>query len=167
MKERPVAPRFDQGPSRAFFFFGTLLDGDVLALVLGRGVADGDMQAAEIDGFRRVRVQGRAYPMLLPHPGGRVAGRLISGLDAVDVARLRVYEGPEYQIAPILVRTGAAMVKAEMFVCPPALAADRREWSLEQWQLRHKRKVLPGLRQLMAGFGPARARRRPPSAPGA
>lgn len=129
------------------FFYGTLMDADVRELVCGTAL---EVEPAMAQGFRRVFVAGRHYPMMLRHASGWVEGTLASGLDAGTVHRLQLYEGWEYSLHPIKVRTasGAALM-AHVFLCPPEIAPEMRDWRLEAWQRRHKRAFLPKARQLM------------------
>lgn len=130
------------------FFYGTLMDAEVREIVCGQPLDS--VEPALVQGFRRVFVAGRHYPMLLPHASGWVEGTLVTGLDAETVHRLQVYEGWEYDLHPVKVRTHAGQsVLAHIFLCPQGIAADRREWRLEDWQRRHKRAFLPKARQLM------------------
>ncbi|MDA8230701.1 MAG: gamma-glutamylcyclotransferase [Magnetospirillum sp.] len=132
------------------FFFGTLMDPEVREIVMGRALPADAIETGVAQGFRRVFVAGRHYPMLLPHASGWVEGTLVSGLDAETVHRLQVYEGWEYALHPIQVRTGSGQtVMAHVFLCPPHIEPDRREWRLDQWQLRHKRPFLRKARALM------------------
>lgn len=132
------------------FFFGTLMDPEVRAIVMGRDVHPEQVEAAVAQGFRRVFVAGRHYPMLLKHNSGWVDGTLVKGLDAERIHRLQVYEGWEYTLQPIQVRTASGgMVMAHVFLCPPHIAPDRRSWRLEEWQRRHKRSFLPKARMHM------------------
>jgi len=154
------------------FFFGTLMDPDVLALVLGHPLGGVRIEPASVRGVRRVHVAGRSYPMLCPHPGGRVEGHLVGGLTALDRARLAYYEGWEYDVGSVTVTDAAGRtVRAQMYVCPPQIEADDRVWRLDRWQSVHKGGYLPRLRLLMAGFDPgasgADGAKRPPMAPGA
>jgi len=154
------------------FFFGTLMDPDVLALVLGHSLASVRIEPASVRGLRRVHVAGRSYPMLLPHPGGRVEGHLVGGLTELDRARLAYYEGWEYDVGPVTVTDAAGRtVSALMYVCPPQIEAENRVWRLDHWQSVHKSGYLPRLRLLMARFDPAAqgtdGAKRPPLAPGA
>jgi len=154
------------------FFFGTLMDPDVLSLVLGHPLDRLNITPGWVRGRQRFHVAGRAYPMLVPHPGGRVEGHLVGGLDPLDRARLRYYEGWEYEVGPIEVTDPSGQaVMAEMYVCSPDIEADRRPWRLDLWQSVHKAGTLPRLRRLMAGFDPSAAaegsNRRPPLSPGA
>ncbi|MBX9634916.1 MAG: gamma-glutamylcyclotransferase [Magnetospirillum sp.] len=130
------------------FFYGTLMDAEVRELVCGRPLDA--VEPAIAQGFRRVFVAGRHYPMLLPHASGWVEGTLVTGLDALTVHRLQVYEGWEYSLHPIKVRTNSGhMVLAHVFMCPPSIAPLKRDWRLEEWQRRHKRTFLPKAQQLM------------------
>jgi hypothetical protein len=132
------------------FFFGTLMDAEVRDLVIGRTLPPAALQPAEVRGFRRVFVAGRAYPMLVPHPPGRVAGIVASGIDAEALRRLQVYEGEEYRLETLPVRTEAGeVIEAGMFMCPPDVTAERRDWRLDQWQRRYKRRFLAQIRALM------------------
>ncbi|WP_241004192.1 gamma-glutamylcyclotransferase family protein [Magnetospirillum aberrantis] len=130
------------------FFYGTLMDSDVRQLVCGKRLDAAEPAVAQ--GFRRVHVEGRHYPMMLPHASGWVEGTLVRGVDAESLHRLQVYEGWEYGLHAIKVRTASgASVMAQVFLCPPHVNAHNRDWRLEQWQLRHKRAFLPKARQLM------------------
>lgn len=135
------------------FFFGTLMDEDVLAAVLGRRAAAEAMEPARLAGWRRAVISGRTYPMLVPHPTGAVDGLLVHGLGERDRRRLDHYEGPEYRIGTLIVRTqGGADVAADSYLGRAGVAAGREEWRLEAWRMRHKRAALTRIRTLMAGW---------------
>lgn len=143
------------------FFYGTLMDSEVRSIVMGRDVNPENVEPAVAQGFRRVFVAGRHYPMLLKHSSGWVDGTLVSGLDAERIHRLQVYEGWEYTLQPIQVQTSAGRkLMAHVFLCPPHIEAGRRHWRLDQWQRRHKRAFLPKarlhmVRLLRLASGPA------------
>jgi len=153
------------------FFFGTLMDPEVLSLVLGHPLDDLTRTPARIRNQRRVHVAGRSYPMLVPHPGGEVTGHLVTGLTPADRARLAYYEGWEYQVGPVtVIPPSGQSVQAELYTCPPEIRPDRRPWRLDHWQRIHKAGYLPRLRQLMASFNPTAGHdggKRPPLSPGA
>lgn len=135
------------------FFFGTLMDADVLATVLGHTADALRMEPARLDGWRRSAIAGRTYPMLIPHPTGAVDGLLVHGLDERDRGRLDYYEGPEYRVGCLMVRTrDGNEVMAESYLCAPGVAGGREEWRLETWRMRHKRAALTRIRALMAGW---------------
>src|SRR5690606_32610492 len=102
-----------------FFFYGTLLDDDVRAAVLGRTAPACAPVPAVLAGFRRVPVSGRSFPALIADPRGRVDGALLAGLDAAAAARLSYFEGPEYDplLRPVV---DAAGVSRDAWVFVPA-----------------------------------------------
>jgi Gamma-glutamyl cyclotransferase, AIG2-like len=51
-----------------FFFYGTLLDRDVMALVLGRRLPPAAYAAAVLRGHARRRAKGASYPTLMRDP---------------------------------------------------------------------------------------------------
>ncbi|MDO8608171.1 MAG: gamma-glutamylcyclotransferase family protein [Phaeospirillum sp.] len=140
-------------PTRSMFFFGSLMDGEVLATVLGRVPAAKDRDVAYVRGWRRVFVAGRPYPMLIPLAGGRVEGLLVSGLGEREYDRLGFYEGWEYVTAPVQVRTlSGRTVETEMFTCPPGVLSENRDWKLDFWQRKHKAEALAAAVETMARF---------------
>ena len=58
-----------------FFFYGTLLDPDVTALVLGRRLPPAAFVPASLPGHARRRAKGVSYPILVRDPRGAGAGR--------------------------------------------------------------------------------------------
>ena len=71
-----------------FFFYGTLLDHDVTALVLGRRLPPAAFMPASLPGHARRRVKSATYPIVVRDPRGEVPGAIVGGLSARDVARL-------------------------------------------------------------------------------
>ena len=141
-------------PPDPMFFFGTLMDEDVLRAVLGHPLTALGLQPARLAGWRRVGIAGRSYPMLIPHATGWVDGVLVYGLDERDRRRLDFYEGPEYRMGIVTVRAAEyGDLPAGTYLCrPEVVAAGREEWRLETWRLRHKRTALARIRALMAGW---------------
>lgn len=132
------------------FFFGTLMDPEVREIVMGRSMPDDAVEPALAQGFRRVFVAGRHYPMLLPHASGWVDGLLVSGVDPESLHRLQVYEGWEYSLTPMRVRTQSGRtVMAHVFMCPPHIKPEKKDWRLDRWQMRHKRHFLPKTQAMM------------------
>lgn len=135
------------------FIFGTLMDEDVLSAVLGHVMPPRNREPAIARGWRRPVISGRTYPMLSPHPGGRVEGVLLRGLDERDRDRLDYYEGPEYRLGLVEVRLAdGAKCSALAYLCLDNVAAERTEWRLDTWRLRHKQASLRRIRSLMANW---------------
>lgn len=137
------------------FFYGTLMDGDVLSVVLARPVAAAELEPAVLPGFRRVFVDGRNYPVLQPHPHSHVAGLLAHGLDDADRLRLVLFEGREYHLCPCAVVDSAhgRHVPALVFLGDRSVRPTRHEWHLAVWRRRHKRGFLRRAADLMERYG--------------
>jgi hypothetical protein len=70
------------------FFYGTLLDPAVLEAKTGRSFARSRFIPAILDGYRRVRIPGTPYPMLVAVSGEAVEGVLMRDVDGTTRARL-------------------------------------------------------------------------------
>jgi hypothetical protein len=122
-----------------FFFYGTLLDLDVTALVLGRRLPPGAYVSASLPGHARWRAKGASYPVVIADPRGEVAGAIVGGLSVRDVGSLAAFEGPGYRIVPLRVRSQGKLVSR--------LQPSRDPWDLALWQRRHKRAFVGRLRR--------------------
>jgi gamma-glutamylcyclotransferase (GGCT)/AIG2-like uncharacterized protein YtfP len=130
-----------------YFFYGTLMDGDVLDQVVGRRVAAADKETAEISGFRRVYRIGASYPVLVPQPEETVPGQLAHRITPAEAARLARFEGGDYRPMPTLVRAvsdaGAKRAVTAIFFLPALRhIASRRRWDFADWQRREKPRYL-------------------------
>lgn len=127
-----------------FFFYGTLMDPDVLAAVIGRRVLPGRMKPATLAGWRRVGLKGTPYPVIVPGAAADVvAGILVTGLTAADVRNLERFEGAAYGIETMSVTLGGGgSTSASVFMPAKGVAATDKEWDFETWRRRHKRRDL-------------------------
>ncbi|MBI3443979.1 MAG: gamma-glutamylcyclotransferase [Magnetospirillum sp.] len=136
------------------FIFGTLMDPHVREAVLGRNPAGLNLEAGRLEGWRLAHVAGRAYPMLIPHPTGRVEGILLHGLTDEDRRRLDYYEGDEYVCVELeIAAAGESRRRAQVYACRHGVSPGRDGWRLVEWQRRHKPAALARIRALMAGYG--------------
>jgi hypothetical protein len=135
-----------------FFFYGTLLDRDVMALVLGRRLPPAAYAPAILRGHARRRAVGVSYPTLMRNAAAHVAGAVVGGLSARDVAQLSAFEGPKYRIAPLQVVMADGMTTVSVFEpVEGRLAPSRYPWSLDLWQRRDKRAFVDRLRRGFSG----------------
>jgi hypothetical protein len=135
-----------------FFFYGTLLDHDVTALVLGRRLPPAAFVPATLPGYSRWRVQGGSYPISVPDRKGQVSGAIVGGLSARDVARLAAYEGPGYRIAPLKVKVSDALITVAVFEpIASKLKPTNKPWNLALWQRRDKRTFVWRLMRALNG----------------
>lgn len=118
-----------------YFFYGTLMDADVRAAVLGRTLAPMHLGSAVLRGFRRVRMAGTAYPVLAAGgPEDRVDGLLARGLSRADTAKLIRYEGAAYVVKSLPVETAPGeTVMARIFCSRSNVRLTAEPWTLVDW----------------------------------
>lgn len=140
--------------TRDFFFYGTLRDQDVRALVLG-ALSPRMMIPATVAGWRRAAVADATFPVAVAAPNATIDGVIARGLTPAAVALLVRYEGPEYDIVQVTARLPDGRESAvEMFAPKPgAFTLLKRTWTLEDWQARDKAQYLHSLRR-SAGAAP-------------
>lgn len=126
----------------AFFFFGTLMDRDVLERVLGRRVPDAELAPARLPGYRRVKVAAAEYPTLVPAPGETVDGVLLGSASRRDAARIVHFEGEEYEARVLPVRLGdGRSAAARVFLARDSMGRSGEPWELSGWA-RHRKEAL-------------------------
>lgn len=131
-----------------FFFYGSLLDRDVTALVIGRRLPPTAWVPASLSGYTRRKAKGVSYPVAIRDPKGTVQGAVVGGFSKREVERLIAYEGPRYHIVPLKVRIGGRLTVVS--VCEPKVKAFQPvdgTWSLEEWQRRDKRSYVARIRK--------------------
>lgn len=140
-----------------FFFYGTLLDRDVTALVLGRRLPASAFTPATLPGHARRTVTGASYPIAVRDPKSTVAGAVVRGLSARDVARLAAYEGARYRIAPLKVRLAGGLTIVAVFApVEERFQATGGSWELATWQRQNKRTFLARLRPALSALPASR-----------
>jgi hypothetical protein len=125
-----------------FFFYGTLMDPDVRAIVLGREAAlSAHVRDAVLFDWERRATSGVSYPIVLSRPGEHVNGMIVSGLDTMARRALVAYEGPFFQLMRVNAYVANGAREALVFV--PAsespLTPEPGGWSYPHWVLNHKK----------------------------
>lgn len=135
-----------------YFFYGSLMDPDVLALVLGRPRRRTTPAAAE--GWRRLRVAGECYPLIVPDPDGHVAG-VVAEISPAEARRLAWYEGEDYELGELAVTLGSSgsSIAALAFLPNPDLAHAGEPWDPLLWRREHKAALLEAAGRWMAFEG--------------
>ncbi|MEO6395198.1 MAG: gamma-glutamylcyclotransferase family protein [Devosia sp.] len=120
------------------FVYGTLRDPDILAGVLGRPLRAEAMQPASAPGFRAVYYPGRVYPGLIRSPGGVAEGLLLTDLSAFEFDLLDAFEGDEYRRDIIAVMADEELHETLAYLPTIAIDAGATNWTLREWQAKHK-----------------------------
>lgn len=139
-----------------WFFFGSLLDREVLEIVLGRRPDESAHRRGILSGHQKCCVAGESYPALRPAPGTEACGELVSGLSPLELQRICFFEGDEFELRSLSVRDATgdrSLVKALTFMATEQLQLSDTIWHLDDWQRAHKAGFLPMARDWMAGFG--------------
>jgi hypothetical protein len=79
-----------------FFFYGTLMDRELRARLLGARRHDLRVTPGALINRRRFRARDGDFPVLVPELGGRVTGVFVEGLDAHSLLWVAHFEGPWY-----------------------------------------------------------------------
>jgi hypothetical protein len=133
-----------------FFFYGTLIDPDVMALVIGRRLPPSAFVPAILPGHSRRRAKGMTYPVVVRDPADEVHGVVVGGLTSRDVARLAAYEGPGYRIARLKVRIAGDLATVSVFEpIASRLQPSPSPWDYALWKGRHKRPFVGRLRKAL------------------
>jgi len=136
-----------------FFFYGTLLDYDVAALVLGRRLRPQAYTPAALPGHARRRVKGASYPIVVRDPKSEVDGAVVGGLSRRDVARLAAYEGPRYRIASLRVRIAGSTAVVSVFEpVEERFQPTAGLWDVQSWQRSSKRAFMARIRPALSAL---------------
>jgi hypothetical protein len=136
------------------FFFGTLMDLDVLTYLLERPIDVEDLHPAEFRGFRRMGVAGASYPMLVADEAAAIEGRLLRRATARDIARINHYESEEYraELRHVVTEQGVETT-AWLYLGLDHMVAAEEPWSLARWQAEHKLAFFAACDGWMSDFG--------------
>jgi hypothetical protein len=152
----PIDPGAPPRGTFAFFFYGTLCDGDVRAAVIGRAV---DGAAATLADYEAVPVAGGRYPILLFQRGSAAHGVLCAGVTQTEAARLSLFEheGRDYAARPLPVGDEAGRARSAWVYLPTAaLRRGPGRWDLAEWQRFAKRDFLTRTLRAMRTLEPER-----------
>jgi hypothetical protein len=135
------------------FFFGSLMDLELLALVIGRPVDGLATAAAVLHGFARRRAVGESFPVIVPHPGGWVDGLLVDGLTAADLDRIQFFEGSDYALHPFTVACAEERLDVQVFLPTARLEAEPSAWEFAAWAETERAMCFALAEALMAHYG--------------
>jgi nudix-type nucleoside diphosphatase (YffH/AdpP family) len=132
------------------FLYGTLLNLELLEIVLGRKP---DGVAAVLPDCRAAWVAGREFPMVYRCDGGRAEGYLLEA-DAQDIARMDFYEGPfSYDLEAVEVVCDGDRVAAQTYFPTPGRYEPGEDWNIADWTNRHGALRLIAAQEIMDRFG--------------
>jgi hypothetical protein len=139
------------GAGTNYFFYGTLMDPAVLARVTGLALTAARLRPAMLDGYRRLRVEGKHYPAITPVADCSVEGRVVRNVSPDAQRRIIAYEESEYLQQPVrLIGPGGLRIEALAFVAGPEMRLTDEAWDFDDWCRQHRRPFLKGLGAYLA-----------------
>lgn len=137
----------------SLFFFGTLMDRDLLSLVVDRPVAETELTPAHLKGWERVTAADETYPVLVPRAAAVVGGTLFDASE-VDIQRVRFFEDYDYDLQSCMpVLADGTPRSARACFAGSRLKATDKAWTLESWRAAGKEELMFLARHYMACFG--------------
>lgn len=134
----------------SIFIYGTLLDLELLAVVLGR---DPKVAPAVLPECRSAWVAGCEFPMIYRSDGAQADGILLDA-NAEDVARLDFYEGPySYDLQEVEVLCDGKLVPAKTYFPTPGRYEPGDDWSITDWIAQHGPLRRIAAAEIMQRFG--------------
>lgn len=140
--------------SHPIFIYGTLLDNDILDLVLGRTVSKEQRFAATLLGYEKFTYPGDSFPILQTRLGAQAEGAVLFDLTSEDIDRMHFYEGDEYGFTEVeVVLEDGRLCRAFYNKASDEHIISNELWQLNQWQQTHKATFLDYTARYMALYG--------------
>lgn len=126
-----------------WFFFGTLMDPQVLEIAAGRTVLEEETIIAELHGYKRVTVANEQHSTLAHIPYQTVEGILVESLDATESLRILHFEGDKHTPEEVQLQLkNQKPVSAYCFLPTAKTQALTEDWDFEQWRRKHLQSFL-------------------------
>lgn len=132
-----------------FFFYGSLMDLELLEAVLGRAPDHLSFTPGWLAGYAAETAAGYSFPTLVEDRAARTDGLLTHGLSDDDVARIAYFEDTEYAPTVLDIATAESDVAAQVFMATTALKSTGELWSFERWRRNHKPLLLAVTHRVM------------------
>ncbi|MEH6630529.1 MAG: gamma-glutamylcyclotransferase family protein [Halopseudomonas aestusnigri] len=142
-----------QSEGQTLFFFGSLMDPDVLEIVLGRTIDQAQLKPGMLEGYRCEREVKESYPVLVPYPAGKAEILIAYDLSQIDIQRILFYETGEYDLVSFTVNDGTQRISAFGFATGEGIHTSGDTWHLNVWQKTGKGDFLPMAQRFMTGYG--------------
>jgi hypothetical protein len=135
---------------QTFFFYGSLMDEELLEAVLGRPVTHLTFATGWLDGYVAETAHGYSFPTLIERRGERVDGIVAQGLTQADIDRIAYFEDTEYAPVVVDVSTARSDVAAQVYMATASLKATGERWAFDKWKKEHKPLLLAVTHKVMS-----------------
>ena len=114
------------------FVYGSLLFPEIADGLCGQKLK---WENATLIGYSRFALKGADYPAIIKENSSKVEGKILLSLDQDSVELLTLYEGDEYEIVPVKVKTHSGSINAVAFVWKAGNEFfEDFDWSKEQFK---------------------------------
>jgi len=139
--------------NQQFFFFGSLRDADIAAIVIGRSLSADDLVPAQLPGYRAVCVPEDTAPVLIADATAKAPGVLVQTLSVPETERLGFFESVDYAARPLPVVTESGERQiAQVWLDSHYTPQNLQPWHYEDWLVEHKPAFLAMTQAYMAHF---------------
>ncbi len=132
-----------------FFFYGSLMDLELLEAVIDRKAGHLAFRPGWLTGYVAETAHGYTFPTLVERPHGRVNGLITHGLTEDDVARIAYFEDTEYAPTTVDVTTAETDIAAQVFMATTSLRSTGEPWDFTHWRRHHKPLLVAVTRKVM------------------
>lgn len=119
------------------FVYGTLLDEDILNIVLSNSHKPRYLGEFSLKDYQAVYAKNQVYPILIKKPGHNTFGQVIE-VTNLDLLRLDFYEGEGYNRVEMEVFSAGKIQKAFLYMPNEALDYSLTKWSINDFIIYHK-----------------------------
>ena len=135
------------------FFFGSLMDQDVLEIVLGKKIDVQNLKQGVLLGYQCEKEVKESYPVLIPSPGKQATVLIAESLSTTDIDRILFYETGEYDLVRFNLLIDEKEITALGFATGDDIASSGERWHLNVWQKKDKAAFLPLAERFMEAYG--------------
>jgi hypothetical protein len=132
-----------------FFFYGSLMDQELLEAVIDRKATHLSFRPGWLTGYVAETAHGYTFPTLVERAGARVDGLITHGLTDGDIARIAYFEDTEYAPATVDVATADTGIAAQVYVATATLKSSGEPWHFDHWRHHHKPLLVAVTRRIM------------------
>jgi hypothetical protein len=147
--DQPRRKDHAQLSGQTFFFYGSLMDDDLLEAVLGRKADRLTFAAGWLPGYAAEIAERYSFPTLVENRAGRVHGVIVKNLTAADVERIAYFEDTEYAPVIVDVATARGDIAAQIYMAASTLKSSGKPWDFDTWRRRDKPLLLAVTRKVM------------------
>ncbi|MDF2231340.1 gamma-glutamylcyclotransferase [Albimonas sp. CAU 1670] len=136
---------------KSVFFYGSLRDPELAAVVLGRPFGEVPLRPARLPGHAVRQVAGENFPCVVPLEGAEAEGALACGLSEAEVARVAFFEDDEeYELRPLPVRADDGALREALVCFPKGPTTPDGPWRFEDWTGAERDLLIECAREIMA-----------------